>query len=119
MYNYLCNKSVNQVLLKKRRMVFLFLLNILVLLFFRIEKAKANSVDSLKNLLHITVQDTARIDLLNKIVKEYFYSDLKKLTDSVEKYMQNAFSSAQQIHYKKGEADALLLKGKYELSRDH
>ena len=76
-----------------------------ILLFVTSNGAQNKVVDSLQKVLqNHTVQDTARVHLLNKLSYGYTKIDINKAEDMAQK----AYALAQKLQYKKGEAKSLM-----------
>ncbi len=94
---------------------------IVILLFFYCKlSAQKDSqqwhIDSLIRELQHSVNDTIKVDLLNKLTtvsQETVNPDIKRLAAA---YADSALKLAKRISYRKGLANALLNKGKYEIS---
>ncbi len=68
--------------------------------------AQSREIDSLKTLLP-TASDTNRINLLNRIGKQYWSFN----TDTTRRYARLALDEAEKVHYRKGKAEALRIVG--------
>ncbi|MCB0804346.1 MAG: DUF5112 domain-containing protein [Bacteroidales bacterium] len=63
---------------------------------------RSENIDSLQSLLLKPLTDTGRVNLLNRIAADMYYSN----SDSIEPYAREAYNLANNIDYQKGIAEA-------------
>ena len=81
------------------------------IIFFALSNIKANEIDSLKQIISTLTNNTERVDKTN-ILSEILLTSSEY--DSAISIMQNNIQLAQNLNYKKGEADAWLILARYE-----
>ena len=84
---------------------------IISIIFFALSNIKANEIDSLKQIISTLTNNTERVDQ-NNILSEILLTSSEY--DSVTSIMRNNIQLAQNLNYKKGEADAWLNLARYE-----
>lgn len=84
-------------------------LMLLIILCFNVSAQDQHSVDSLIHRLNMQMEDTARINLLNRIADDIFYVNSDKMID----YAEEALRLSERINYQLGIGQAFMNLGIY------
>lgn len=83
------------------------------------QKDVQHRIDSLKNVLQIQKEDTSKVITLNELTTAYWELEMGNFSQPAAQYLDSSIRLSRKLSYKRGYANALLNKGKFDISTSH